>query len=103
MRRVSAGAAMLTAAFGLGMAVAALILVGPPPWLRVDVLWLRSHWNAWRLVAIGCGLVVLAFGVVWLVRHQRVALTVLVVGVSAVCAYWFRDRLDVVLNVLGLA
>lgn len=38
---------------GLGACVTALLIVGPPPALRIDALWVHGHLLEVRLAAIG--------------------------------------------------
>ena len=75
---------LLLATGGLGALITALIIVGPPPALRIDALWVRSHLVEVRLAVIGATVACLGTALVVAARSNRRLTAGLWLGTGAV-------------------
>lgn len=88
------------AAICFAAALACLAAIGPPPWLRIDPLWVNSHRAAIELLLV-CLVTGLVFSLLGLARRSsRLASVVVVLLFMTAGVMLFSDRLTIIGRVL---
>ena len=86
--------AMLTllAAMGLGLALRCLFLIGPPPSVRVDSLWVYQNIYHVRILVVAVFVALAASAVAMLSRRRWLPVLSLWAASGAAVMHWFPER-----------
>ena len=93
-------AALIICALGQGAALVSLALMGAPPAVRVDALWVNDYRLAVRTCLAGLALAVAGSLLLLLLRRYRVPLVIVWVVALAAGAGLFSDRIPLVARVI---
>lgn len=91
----------LAAMAGVAVMVTALHLLGPPPGVRVDLLWVHWNWPMIQLAGIGLA-VTLTAAVLGLVRGKGWVIPLLLLAAACWASFqFFSDRVPLVLRTVA--
>jgi hypothetical protein len=82
------------------LALRCLELIGPPPRLRIDALWINSHAYLVRVMLVALAVAAIASGLLLFSRRGLAAAIVLWVIAASVAVWHFDDRLWIIFRVL---
>jgi hypothetical protein len=84
----------------LMLSLRCLDLIGPPPRVRIDALWVNSHAYLVRVLLVALAVAAIASGMLLFSRRGLAAAIVLWVVAAIVAVWHFDDRLWIIFRVL---
>jgi hypothetical protein len=92
---------MLAAGLALGSAISCLAVIGAPPPVRIDSLWVNDHIHEVRLFVASIVAALAAGGASLLVKRNRLVIAGLWIIAIVVTFFFFWERAVIVMEVVA--